>query len=556
MENKKITIKVICGILLAIVISLGMSAYFHTVMAQNNSSESVEGFKQFSNGVITILIPANGEKPMFIWWYNNKSDTAYVFKYSGLSEIWTVNNTPFNHKLIFENENDFKEYVKEILTNVTGISIEDILNQVKDKLQNLLSIQLVYSNGSINKENVNELINNLENISATLNKLPSVFSDNITTIINQLIEQIKTLGNVTEISKIMRILNQINTGLRSMITTISDVLTRIDSALNYLSAILNHPFYFPFDAANWSLIGPKNITDNSGKTIGIQFIFNLTNVYDKRFSFAAGNIMISNELFFLTVSYKSGNQTFNVTKAELKSDIIIKKWNWNIVSLLGNVKNNTPIISYFLNELKNVRPALVLISHFTNPVVNSNKTQEFNELEMPGGEDEVENENATVISNQTSKFNLGNMMLNDEEVANQNVYNEDLPVILIKASNSTIAGFFRFVPFAKVTYPNGTKSTVNVSGYFILEGRHVSIFLVYPYFDNGTLIHDPMIGVAGASISTQPNYVVSISTNGEVTTQQTTMQVAQINWLYYVVAGIIAVAVIALFLVTLRRIKK
>jgi len=43
-----------------------MSAYFHTVMAQNNSSESVEGFKQFSNGVITILIPANGEKPMFI----------------------------------------------------------------------------------------------------------------------------------------------------------------------------------------------------------------------------------------------------------------------------------------------------------------------------------------------------------------------------------------------------------------------------------------------------------------------------------------------------------
>ena len=65
-----------------------------------------------------------------------------------------------------------------------------------------------------------------------------------------------------------------------------------------------------------------------------------------------------------------------------------------------------------------------------------------------------------------------------------------------------------------------------------------------------------MIGVAGASISTQPNYVVSISTNGEVTTQQTTMQVAQINWLYYVVAGIIAVAVIALFLVTLRRIKK
>ena len=36
--------------------------------------------------LITILFPANGKKPMFLWWYSNDTDNIYVVKYKGLIE--------------------------------------------------------------------------------------------------------------------------------------------------------------------------------------------------------------------------------------------------------------------------------------------------------------------------------------------------------------------------------------------------------------------------------------------------------------------------------------
>jgi len=207
--------------------------------------------------------------------------------------------------------------------------------------------------------------------------------------------------------------------------------------------------------------------------------------------------------------------------------------------------------------LKKIKPSLILISHFSNPVVQKNESEEFNELAKSGGEDEFENENSVVYTNQTKGFELGKPMLNDTEISSQKVYDEDEPTLIVKSSNATIAGFFRFVPYATVLYANGTNSIVSVKGYFILEGRHVSVFIQYPYFDNGTLMHDPTVGIAGANVSTQPSYIVSVSSNGEVTaTQQGTVQQTSINIAYYIIAAVIAVAVIVAFVILIRRIKK
>ena len=42
------------------------------------------------------------------------------------------------------------------------------------------------------------------------------------------------------------------------------------------------------------------------------------------------------------------------------------------------------------------------------------------------------------------------------------------------------------------------------------------LFLGYPYFGNGTLEHDPSIGVDAASIDTTPKYSVQAPSNSEI----------------------------------------
>lgn len=552
-KNRKLN-KLVSIAVISIILSVAIVSAFHVAKAQENASQT--GIIKFSNGIITVVIPANGSKPMFIWWYNNKNDTAYVFKYNGLAEIWMLGNASFTHKLIDE-EGDLKDFVVNILNNATGAPIKEILNQVSDKLKDLENLSLINRNGTINKENIQTFISSIQNISSQLSKLPSPFKDNFTSLISNIINQLNILQNTTDISKAFRIVNQISNAIRDIIFNITQLITQIDNAVNHLASILRHPFYFPFDSANWSFVGPKNITASNGQVIGIQFAFKLTKVNDQRFKFAEGNITITNELFFNTVTYKSGNQTFKVTNAELKSDIIIKHWDWNLYETIANFKNNTNVEGFILNTIKKLTPSLILIAHFSNPVMQSNESEEFNMLASPGGEDEIENENSVVYTNQTKGFELGKAITNDTSIYGQKIYGEDEPTLIVKTTNATIAGFFRFVPYASLIYENGTKATVKVNGYFILEGRHVSVFLQYPYFGNATLMHDPTVGIAGAPISTQSSYVVNVSSNGEISaTQQTITTPSQINWYYYIIAAIIAIVVIASFVFLIRRIKK
>ena len=552
METKS---KVLIGIAIAsIILSAMVTSALHHVNAQTTTSK--DGIIKFTNGIITVVIPANGTKPMFIWWYNNKNDTVYVFKYNGLAEIWLFGSVAFTHKLVNEEEN-VKDFIEKVLDNTTGVHIKDLLNEMIEHLHELEGLNLVNMNGSLNKENIQEFLSTIQNINSQINKLPNVFKDNLTSIISDIINQVLSLKNATDVYKAIKIVNQVESGIRNLIFSLNRILNETNNAINHVAAVIRHPFYFSFDSANWSFIGPKNITLSNGQVVGIQFTFKLSEVNDKRFRFAEGNISITNELFFTTVTYKSGNQTFKVTNAELKSNIIIKHWDWNLYDIQAKLVNNTSIEGYVFSTLKKIKPSLILISHFSNPVVQKNESEEFNELAKSGGEDEFENENSVVYTNQTKGFELGKPMLNDTEISSQKVYDEDEPTLIVKSSNATIAGFFRFVPYATVLYANGTNSIVSVKGYFILEGRHVSVFIQYPYFDNGTLMHDPTVGIAGANVSTQPSYIVSVSSNGEVTaTQQGTVQQTSINIAYYIIAAVIAVAVIVAFVILIRRIKK
>ena len=67
-------------------------------------------------------------------------------------------------------------------------------------------------------------------------------------------------------------------------------------------------------------------------------------------------------------------------------------------------------------------------------------------------------------------------------------------------------GFFSWVDQAVITLPGGATEAVNVTASYVPMGMGLAVYLAYPNFDNGTLFHDPSIGLyeSGAPTETPP----------------------------------------------------
>jgi hypothetical protein len=66
--------------------------------------------------------------------------------------------------------------------------------------------------------------------------------------------------------------------------------------------------------------------------------------------------------------------------------------------------------------------------------------------------------------------------------------------------NTGIAdGFFRWVDQAVITWPGGNQEAVNVTASYAPTGMGLALYLAYPNFDGGTILHDPSIGLDESS---------------------------------------------------------
>ncbi len=86
-------------ILAILVISLGLPLATPSASAKEEQVQATwrtEGeWTYIQNDMITIVFPAGGKKPMFLWWYTKDPDNINVVKYKGLIEYVTFDNLYF-----------------------------------------------------------------------------------------------------------------------------------------------------------------------------------------------------------------------------------------------------------------------------------------------------------------------------------------------------------------------------------------------------------------------------------------------------------------------------
>ncbi len=89
----------------------------------------------------------------------------------------------------------------------------------------------------------------------------------------------------------------------------------------------------------------------------------------------------------------------------------------------------------------------------------------------------------------------------------------------VDAETDIAQGFYTWVDKAVITWPGGTTEAVNVTASYLPLGDGVAVYLAYPYFDDGSILHDPSIGLypeGAPSIALPIDYVLVAGIGGVV----------------------------------------
>jgi hypothetical protein len=295
-----------------------------------------------------------------------------------------------------------------------------------------------------------------------------------------------------------------NTRMRMMLLSI------MQQMMEQMNLTWHMPF-LDFRAAQWSLGDIRNITSPDGKIIGVAFAFTLVETPQPRFQFAEDNIMIRIRFYNTTVeeTVPGTSSTYTVKAGEMKMDLVINKWVWNLDSIKALVAELQS--EGFSISIPNMKSRLALWVNLAS--INITRTPLTEAEDQP--ERIEDTSTSTVMEVNENRENMNMTSTQEKPIETSH------PIVKIQFVNQTetLAGFFRFVAQAKVSdYPNqGDINMVPVKAAFRPAGAHMKLFLGYPYFGNGTLEHDPSIGVDTTSEDTIPKYTVQAPSGRSIT---------------------------------------
>ena len=349
------------------------------------------------NDMITIVFPAGGKKPMFLWWYTKDPDNINIVKYKGLVEYVSFDKPYFIWRQ--------RAVAWRIRERIQARFYEPMRHTIQDQLRLIAILRILWD-----------------------------------------------IGNYT--------------GL--------------------------HAPYLPFSGCQWELSNPVNVTKGDVKYLS--FNFTLVDVPDYRpnLQFAENNIIIRCRFYYTPATENVEDlYTYTVNAGELKMDLVVKHWDWNIDKL-------KPLLQRLREEGIEVPHGEAGLALWINLAsINMIKLAEddattaddtsFTEKASTATNIYVEGKSVSITQNKTGV---------EEEQPLQNHARERFKFRFEKG-DATFAGFFKFVPKALVRDPvnNTVIDNVDVTASYISAGNHMRVFLSYPYFGNNTLEHDPSLGV-------------------------------------------------------------
>lgn len=347
--------------------------------------------------LITILFPAGGKKPMFLWWYSNDTNNIYVVKYKGLIEYLAIDYPYYQHKYRADNLT-----IKERLE----------AKYCESELYPLLKRQ------------------------------------------------------------------QIRDRLRNV----------------YLRWFLDfHPAYLPFSACQWNLTGPVNVTRDDGVSY-ISFNFTMVKAHLPIFKFAENNIILRCR-FYATDATENVHDLYNYTvhAGELKMDLIVENWEWNIDKLTDFFNDLQEVFNITVPKMRAglalwVDLASIEIVDMQIAEEDASSTSDLVETNSKASDIIVGDQRVQIHENKTA-------MSADETPIHVRDRIRDRYRLRFAKGSQTLAGFFDFVDTAVVIDATGDATPVNVTAAYISAGNHMRLFIGYPYFGNCTLEHDPSIGI-------------------------------------------------------------
>ncbi len=349
------------------------------------------------NDMITIVFPAGGKKPIFLWWYTNDPENINVVKYKGLIEYVTFDQPYFIWR--------YEAWAWRIRERIEARYYEPISHTIQNQLR-----------------------------------------------LKAILRILSEIGNFTDL----------------------------------------HSPYLPFSGCRWELSNPMNVT--KGDVEYLSFNFTLVDVPDYRpnLQFAENKIIIRCRFYYTPATENvDGNYTYTVDAGELKMDLVVKHWDWNIDKL-------KPLLQELRDEGIEVPEGEAGLALWINLAsINMTKLAEddavtagdtsFTEKASTTRNIYVEGQSVSVVQNRTG--------LEDENPLRNRA--RERFRFRFERGNATFAGFFKFVPKALVRNPvnNTVIDVVDVTASYISAGGHMRVFLGYPYFDNNTLEHDPSLGI-------------------------------------------------------------
>jgi len=399
-ENMENTRKILATSFLAI-LAIAIATPLISVMPASAATDDMQTSTKLTNGIlyiqndlITIAFPANGTKPMFLWWYTNDSSNINVVKFKGLIEYSTF-QVPY---FLWRCQAD-----------------------------------------------------------------PSIIAD--------FLEERYYMPKMHMFQGDMNLVAEQYLG----------------SIRNYLGL---HAAYLPFSSSKWRLDGPTNVTVGDVKYLSFNFTLVDVPGYSPNFQFAENNVMLRCRFYYTPATEDVyGKYQYTVKAGELKMDLVINHWEWNIDKL-------EPIIQRLRNLGINISEAKTSLALWVN-LASINRTQTTAAKEdMQSSVDTDTTEKVSMSQSMYVEGGKVSVVQNNTGIDAHPLLNrlKEAFNIRLETGNATFAGFFRFVPQAIVT-DGVTYNTTDVTASYVSAGRHLQLFIGYPYFGNNTLIHDPSLGV-------------------------------------------------------------